>query len=288
MFEEEKRENKISLMEYNCINCNSKFLTNSNYDKCIFCNSTNIEKKDTFVNDKIKVIPFNKEYSDVVKDYNKRIKFNPIVPRSFRNKNIFSTLQKVYVPVLVTNVSRTGEVEFVGGEKNKSNETNKYTVIQSVRFNYNDVLFKMTSKIEDDTFNIINKYNLSNSIDINNNCFDDSFYLYEDISLNDISINGKEDIDKHSIKIMKNKVNHSLKKLIRDNTNILFENAKELLVPVFIMKVKYKDKDYTYIMNGENGNSYINIPISVTGIIILSLIVFVFVFLISYLVAYFL
>lgn len=294
MFEDEVVEEKISLLECYCKDCDTKFfISNKNkFNTCIFCNSNNIEKIDTSVNNKIKIIPFKKEYKDVIKDYNKKVRYNPLVPKIFKDKKNHSSLQKIFVPVFITNISRSGEVEFIGGEKgniaDKLSETKKYNIVQNIKLNYLDVLLKITSKVDDDVFNVVNNYDFFNMVDIDSSYFDDSFYLYEDISLNDISNKGRDDVDRHSIKIVKDNVMHSLKKLRRDNTKIVFENTRELLVPIFIMKIKYKDKEYSYMMNGESGKSYINLPISTIGIVVLSIVLFILVFLISYLVAYFL
>ena len=52
-----------------------------------------------------------------------------------------------------------------------------------------------------------------------------------------------------------------MKKLKSDKTSINFENTRKVLVPIYLLNVVYKGKDYTYIMNGQNGKSYINLPI---------------------------
>ena len=296
MFEEEELvEEKISLIECHCRDCDTKFFTNENnkFNNCIICNSIDIEKINNSVNKNIKIIPFNKTYRDAVSDYTKKVRFNPIVPLVFKSKKNYSTLQKVYVPVLITNISRVGDVEFIGGEEgniadNKLLETRKYSILQKVKLNYIDVLLKITSKIDDDVFNVINKYDYFNTRDIDINYFDDSFYLYEDISLKEISNKGRTDIDRHSMKLIKDNVKHSLKKVKNDNTIISFENSRELLVPVYIMKINYKDKDYSYMMNGVSGKSYINLPISPIAIGIFGTIIALFAFLISFLIAYFL
>lgn len=143
MFEEEEIvEEKIPLIECHCRDCDTKFFTNENnkFNNCIICNSIDIEKSDTSVNKNIKIIPFKKTYRDAVNDYTKKVRFNPIVPLVFKNKKNYSTLQKVYVPVLITNISRVGDVEFIGGEEgtiadNKLLETRKYSILQRVKLN---------------------------------------------------------------------------------------------------------------------------------------------------------
>lgn len=295
MFEEEVVEEKLSLIEYHCKECDAKFYTNDNnkFNKCVICNGIDIEKNDASINKNIKLIPFRKTYRDAVSDYTKKVRFNPIVPIVFKNKKNYSTLQKVYVPVLVTNISRVGDVEFIGGEEgkisdNKILETRRYSILQKVKFNYVDVLLKITSKIDDSVFNVINKYDFFSIVDIDSSYLDDSFYLYEDINLKEISTKARNDIDKHSMKIIKSNVKHSLKKVKNDNTIISFENTRELLVPVYIMRINYRDKEYSYMMNGESGKSYINLPISSISVGIFGTIIFLITFLISFLISYFL
>lgn len=295
MFDErEDVVEKIGLIKYHCSNCNASFFTSgkNTFNNCILCNSSELEKEDFSVNKSIKIIPFKKEYKDAVADYNKKVKINPLVPMEFKKKKNFATLQKIYVPTLITNISMSGDIEFIGAEKGNTYkdtvlENKKYDIVQKVDFNYNDVLLKISSKVDDDIFNIISNYDYFNIVDIDSDYFDDSYYLNEDISLNDISKNGKENIINHAMKLIRNNVKHSMKKVKKDSTIVKFENTRELLVPVYLLKVNYKNKDYTYIMNGESGKSYINLPISTINIVIVSVVLFILIFLISFLISYF-
>lgn len=295
MFDErEDIVEKLSLIKYHCSNCNASFFTSgkNTFNNCILCKSSELEKDEFSVNKSIKIIPFKKEYKDAVADYNKKVKFNPLVPIEFKKKKNFATLQKIYVPTLITNISMKGDIEFVGAEKGNTYkdtvlENKKYDIVQKVDFNYTDVLLKISSKVDDDVFNIISNYDYFNTVDIDSDYFDDSYYLNEDISLNDISSNGKDNVLGHAMKLIRNNVKHSMKKVKKDSTIVKFENTRELLVPVYVLKVKYKNKDYTYIMNGESGKSYIDLPISTMNIIIVSIISFILIFLIAFLISYF-
>lgn len=292
MFDEnEDIVEKINLIKYHCPNCSGIFFTNEKniFNNCILCNSTDLEKEDSSLDNNIKIIPFNKEYKDAVRDYNKKVR-NLLVPIEFKKKSNFSTLQKVYIPVFITNVSMNGKVEFIGADNNSKNSAignTKYDIVQSVNFNYNDVILKTNSKVDDDTFNIINDYDFSNLMDINIDYFDDSFYLNEDISIDDVSTSGRDTIIKHAMKHIRSKVNHSMKKVRNDSTIVRFDNTRKVLIPLYILKVRYKDNDYSYIMNGQTGKSYINLPINTMNIIIVSIVSFILVFLISFLISYF-
>ena len=57
---------------------------------------------------------------------------------------------------------------------------------------------------------------------------------------------------------------------------------------MYILTNKYKDKTYYYVMNGQNGNTYIDVPIGVVETIIFSILLLVLSFSIMLLVALYL
>lgn len=175
---------------------------------------------------------------------------------------------------------------FYAVENNNSN--NKYEIANKSKFEYNDVVLNATSKVDDILFKEINDYTLSEVIDINNDNLDESIYLVNDVSFEDISTITKDNVSKYSLKMIKNSINHDKKKLKDNNTNITFNNNRKILVPIYLLKIKYKDKDYSYIMNGQTGSSYISIPIGILETIIFSVLLFGIVFLMGFLISYFL
>ena len=276
---------EVKLIEYSCSSCSTKFYTSKNdVTNCIFCDSTNLEKREAPLSGNISVLPFKIDSFDVVKDYKKKTKFNPLVPFKFKKK--IDNIKKIYLPVYVTDITNEGNISFYG--VNNNDLKNKYEIVQNIKFNYDDVVLKASSKIDDTLFEEINDYTFLELLDINNSNLDDSIYLVNDISFEDISNITKSKISKTSINKIKNSINHTKKKLKEDNTTISFNNNRKLLVPIYLINIKYKDKDYSYIMNGQTGSSYINIPIGVLETIIFSILLFGLVFLIGFLISYFL
>ena len=56
--------------------------------------------------------------------------------------------------------------------------------------------------------------------------------------------------------------------------------SKKILVPMYILNIKYKNNDYFYLMNGQSGESFLNIEISKTKIVVVSLLIFTLIFLV--------
>ena len=276
-------ENSL-ITKYHCGDCGCDF-NGTNIEECIYCYGKNIVNSEDTDKD-IKVIPFNKNIEDAISDYKKKVKFNPLVPLIFKNKNTINSIKKVYIPVFLSNVKVSGNVEFIGGEKKKPN-VEKYDVINSVNFDYSNVLLNVSTKINDDNLNYIGDYNFNNIQDSKLSEIKDVL-LKSDTQVNDIAEKSRQSISKHSMGIVRSSINHTLKKLRNDNTIINFNNTKELYIPVYLLNVKYKNNNYQYIMNGENGKSKFNIVYGKLNIILFSILIFCFVFLISYLIAYFL
>ena len=86
---------------------------------------------------------------------------------------------------------------------------------------------------------------------------------------------------KHVISMTKKKVNHQMKK-VQGNTLITsINNVKSVLVPVYLLNVKYGGKDYMYVMNGETGEASLDVTYGVLEMVIFGLVVFLLVFGIS-------
>ena len=66
------------------------------------------------------------------------------------------------------------------------------------------------------------------------------------------------------------------------------DNCEYVMLPVYMVNVKYKDKFYIFAMNGESGEFVGNIPLDKKKAVIMSIllfiIIFVFILIISYIV----
>ena len=113
----------------------------------------------------------------------------------------------------------------------------------------------------------------------------DSAYLLGDIPINEIGDKGRGKIVKNTLSMTRDNVGHTLKKLKEDQTTLAFHDSKEVLVPVFLLNIPYRKKNYQFLMNGENGKCYFELPVGILPTIIFSIIVAAIVFALAYYVA---
>jgi hypothetical protein len=274
---------------YKCNNCNSSFVSKSEVNTCIYCGN-NIEKiTNNQINNSYFYIPFSVEESTALRDYKKKVKFNPIIPIIFKKKKTIKAICKCYLPVNIYNINVNGNVLYLGVDvKNNSNDKknkylkSKYEVSTTANFDYNNLSVCTYSKINDELFNKINDYDYSKITSTNQ--FDDNIYILEDNS--DVNNKLNDKIINHSIGMIRDNINHDKKKISTNGLNITYNSINKVYVPVYLLNISYKNNNYLYIMNGTNKVSSINIPISKKNIIICSLIIFIIIFLIVLLIAY--
>ena len=60
--------------------------------------------------------------------------------------------------------------------------------------------------------------------------------------------------------------------------NLVKKNTSYIMLPVWMVNIKYNNKIYTFAMNGQTGKMVGNIPIGVKETIIWSLIIFIVTF----------
>ncbi len=287
----------IAARRFHCRDCNASFISlgSKTIEYCCVCHSNNIETKNDVYEKKPYIVPFRKTLEDAKNDYQKKVLFHPLVPFVFKSKATIEAIQKVYLPVIVVDANLQGTVDFLAGDKTKIMkekvafiETKKYSVLADVNLNYHHIILNMTSKLQDRLFHTICDYQFDQLLEYNPNALGDSAILVDDKDLNAVADLGRQRIMKHAMAVIKSNINHELKKVNNNGALLNFANSKEVLVPVYLLTVHYKDKDYIYLMNGENGAVSLELVFGKIEIILFSLLMFGLIFLIAFLIAYFL
>ena len=276
---------------YKCKECGLSFATkNDSKKKCPNCGGIYLEKTSIDLND-VMYMPFSKTKEDAKKAYKKLI-FNPLIPFCFKNKTIVNSIEMVYVPCFLSNISASGDVIFLAGDREKGNgvvKTKKYKVSYNTNFDFNNVCISLCSRINNGYFEEINNYDYTKLVSFDDNSSDmENAIIYKDdvleSSIDDL-INSR--VLKYSNKNVKNLINHELKKIDSNSVNIETRDKKKVLLPAYVLNVKYKGNDYLYIMNADTGKSYLSKVFSKTLLIVYSVVLFLIIFLIAYLIAYF-
>ena len=283
-------ENQNTLKCYSCHDCKTKFLSTSSDNTCIFCEGHNLVEEEVPGTINTYYLPFTSTLEDAKSDYKKCIRFKLLAPFSFRSKKNLDKMKKVYVPAVIRNSKIYGQIYFYGADNSKvgnQNESRKYEICQSISFDFSNLFKSCYSKIDDEDFPIIKDYNFSMSSMYDNRVLDDSNCIIADIEGSVLDEKFTNTLQKCAISMVRDNVNHDLKKLKQNNTAVQTLSEQKLLLPIYMLNIRYKDKDYTYIMNAQNGKSSMKLDISIINVVLFSIVSFILIFAIVYLIAKF-
>ena len=279
--------NIINLDTYYCQSCRT-FYTSGSVSagvSCVFCGSTSLIKDDEFEYDSSTcVVPFSKSMDDAIKKYKKKVGINIFLPSCFKSSEIASRIRKIYLPCVLYDLNVSGKIDFICADSvdKKTNKPNQsYDVSYTTNFDYNNLLVSNCKNFSGKMFNSINNYSLSNG-DLLGDKLIDAYYVKPDSIIDSIS----EQVVKKALNTVKGEVDHKLKKIKNNDIKCNVVAERNFLLPVYLLKINYRDEDYYYIMNGQTGKVSIDLTVSVFKVIIVTIILFCIIFAITLLVAY--
>lgn len=269
-----KKSSNTSYNGYHCPDCGAEIVMdeNTSVTECVYCGNTAI------INERLegkfapkKIIPFKKDKEDAIKAFTTYKKWKWFMPKEFIQKKNIEKITGIYIPFYLYDIDVAARINVeatrlkMWNDKDyKYTRTDYYDVLREGRISCKMVPADASKKFPDDIMDSIEPYNYNELVD-----FDSSYisgFLSEkyDLSIDELSNRAEKraeqtaietllsDINGYNTKIIKN----SVKKSQRKNT------SKYVLLPVWMLNVKYNNKIYTFAMNGQTGKFIGNVPIS--------------------------
>ncbi len=282
---------------YKCSNntCSFKFVTTdntlTNCPNC--CDKVDIidEKYDLSIK---QYIPFKYDKIEASYEIKKFMKKSLFIPSSFKKDNNVNNIVQIYIPFFLYDVSVDGEVVFNSYDyryfKDKTydyKETSSYLVRNNNHLEFNNILCTGISSLSDDfikmqPFDYKELCNFDEVGDVLVGIFDlDSESKLEEVKTKCIDT---------SITFVSNSVKHQESILNNNGLEVTSVSNKIVLLPVFILNTKYRNKNYMFIVNGQTGKVILNTTDTVFGIkevVIFGVFLFVGLFIITSIVMYF-
>ena len=271
----------VSFLSYRCSMCDSRFTTSSNITICPVCGHDCLEQVESMDVSDYSIVTSHYTLDDAIKDYKSKIKFRLFLPFLFRRKSTIHRIQKVFLPCVFYRAEVSGEIVFLCAEKIKGISaipSQKYECGYKVNISFPNLLLCSFSKISDEMFSVIHD---SKSMDLQFSDFSkyqNELFLYEDEDLDFNREKIKDKMMKYSMKIVRGDVPHSLKKLKENKLNSKIIQEEKVFIPVFMVDVFYRHKNYIYMMNANTGKSIVSISNSFIMIFLFSICVFLGIF----------
>ncbi|MBO5143503.1 MAG: zinc ribbon domain-containing protein [Clostridia bacterium] len=267
-----KKRQSYELDSYHCPDCGAQIVADETTSAtfCVYCGNTSIIKeriKGEF--NPSKIIPFQTTKEQAIEAFKKMKKGKIYAPKEFNSEENIQKITGVYIPFWVYDCISNGNVEF--DCKNFSSwtsgnytytKTDFYDVRRSGKMQFDNVPVDGSSKFDDDMMDSIEPF-LYDGL----KAFDISYlsgFLSEryDVTKENASTRMKKRVENTTIDELKQTVkgyaNTSLKNA---NVELDIKEIEYMLLPVWMLNIKYKDKLYLFAMNGQTGKMVGNVPI---------------------------
>lgn len=282
----EKKDNYSGYVNYNCPDCGAEIITDDNTAAtfCVYCGNTSIIKNrlsGEFAPSKI--IPFKVEKQKAIDAFRKLRKGRPLTPKFFTSEKNIEKIQGVYIPFWLYDVSVSGTIEakatkvssWTRGNTHYT-KTDYYKVIRSGELLYNMVPVDGSTRFNNDMMNSIEPFDYSKLIDYNHAYLSGFLAEKYDVSKDDAFSDAKtRTLNSTREQMLSSMVGYSSKTITSNDLDSSVTNALYVLLPVWMVNVKYNNEFYLFAMNGESGKFIGNIPIDKKKALIITIITFI-------------
>lgn len=291
---EEKSNKKVNknsedMNIYLCKNCGAEIIAAPNVSatSCVYCKNTAILK------DKLQdefspnfVIPFKNTKEDAIKAFKKLGKGRLLMPKEFNKEKNIQEMSGIYIPFWLYDFDINGIVEadckritsWRSGNY-RYTKTDTYLVTRGGSLSFNNVPVDGSKRFQNDIMNSIEPFDYNDLKHFNYSYLSGFLSEKYDVNKDDAIIEGNNRAKNSFIEKMKDDIRgYTTVVPVKDSINLNNTNSNYVLLPVWMLNIKYKNKIYTFAMNGQTGKLIGNIPIDVKKAILFWLLIFILTF----------
>ena len=283
-------EREFSYMQdmegYVCKNCGASIvsLDNISSTSCIYCKSSAIIKNRlTGIYKPDSIIPFKFTKEDAIDAWKKLCSGRLLIPSGFKDINNIKEMEGLYVPFWLYDVENDAYLKCDGTKvttwmdsRYVYTKTDYYQIARGGILSFESVPNDAAKRFDDKIMNAIEPFNYKELVD-----FDTTYlagFLSEkyDVEKEEAYKNAKSRIENDSLSFLRSEMKGYATLINKDSKNNLTVNkTKYVLLPVYVLNIKYNDKIYHFAMNGESKKMVGEIPVSKLKLFLLIIITFI-------------
>ncbi len=271
---------KEDLNGYHCDNCGAEIISLDNITSttCLYCKSTAIIKNRlSGIYKPDSIITFKYEKEDAIKAFQNLCKGRLLLPKDFSNLDNIQEMQGLYVPFWLYDIDNEAylkadctKVTTWVDRKNVYTKTSFYEVERGGELSFESVPNDAAIRFDDTIMNAIEPFDYKDLKDFEIGYLAGFLSEKYDVSKEDAYQNIEKRINLDSRNYLESKISSYETKNIKENTNQLtVKNTKYVLLPVWVLNLKYKDKIYHFAMNGQSGKLVGEIPVDIKKLLLL-------------------
>lgn len=270
---------------YRCKNCGAEVMADDTTTAtfCVYCGSTTILKDK--IEDGIapsKLIPFKKVKEDAIESFKKLYKGRPLMPKLFNDPKNIEKITGVYIPFWAYDLKASGDISFHAEDVKTWSDYN-YRYVKTDRYlsrrngymEFKQILVDGSSRFDDDMMDSLEPFEFNDLVDYNHAYLSGFLAEKYDVNSDDAIERAKNRANNTAVDLAKESVHHQRVSLATNSMEITKVDDDYILLPVWMVNVNYKEKKYTFAMNGQTGEIVGNIPLNIPKAIIMALILFV-------------
>lgn len=293
---EVEKVDTVHLDEYSCPNCGAKIVADKNTSAtfCVYCKNTAILKgrlSDEFAPSK--VIPFTKTKEDAISAFKKIGKGKFLMPKEFASEKNIQELTGIYIPFWLYTGKIKGRVSGKGNRVSSWStsdyiytKTDVYLVEREGEFSFHNIPVDGSVRFNDAIMNSIEPFQYSELLDFNFSYLSGFLAEKYDVEAKEAK---KISIDRAKQSCYSHLSNTTYSSFIPEEKTgeVLEEKIEYVLLPVWMVNIKYNEKLYTFAMNGQTGKMIGDIPYSKKKAVFFWIILFAICFLVLMVISYF-
>ncbi len=270
--------NEDEVKEYNCQNCGASLVTDAHTSStnCNFCGSPMVIA-DRLTGDvaPAQVIPFKFNAEDAQKAFKKWCKNGLVTPKDFMSEERIRNIEGIYIPFWLydLNGNAQGEalctrVRHYNTSSHSVTETKNYIVYRNVVADYIKVPIDASIKMDDELMDLLEPFDFKELNKFNSAYL--SGYSSEKYNYTDEELFPRVQTKTHEFinEFMRSTIKGYSSVVLRNTrANIQQKDAVYTMLPIYVVNYKYKDKEYTFAMNGQTGKVVGKPPICIPKVI---------------------
>lgn len=269
--EEESKRGNEELVSFKCSNCGAEIVSDVNTFSifCVYCGSTAILREKISNEDMPDyVIPFKKTEDDARSAYNDLLKGKRLLPSKFRKAKMSEKIRGIYIPFWAYDIVCDGDVNFEGidiekweDDEYEYEKREYYDVIVRGHYEYDKVLCDASRFFSDDLMDSISPFSLDELVKYNPAFLCGYLADRYDVSKEDSYKIAEERSKNSCISVARRASFHDEEHYKGDD--LIFDKGKtyHIYLPVYILNIPFKNKIYSFAMNGQTGKLVGNLPI---------------------------
>ncbi len=278
-----KQNQSFSTSGYTCKNCGANILAeeNTTATTCIYCRSTAI-LENRLENELTPnaIIPFEKTKEEAIAAFQKTGIRKWFLPKEFTDKKNINEIQGIYIPFWLFDLCLNAKISgkgirihsFISGEYQYTKKETYHFEREGI-FPFYDIPVDGSKHFDDALMNSIEPFDYKNLV-----AFDFSYlsgFLAEKYDLK------KEEVKKIALNRAENTASSELEKNLSyssktiENKTMIPENleGEYVLLPVWLLNIKYQEKIYPFAMNGQTGKMIGNFPLQKSKVLLFFLLI---------------